>query len=423
MTWYNPASWFKGKDLTLDQLISRINLTQTTAAGVPITPKTALRSPTVFAIVNALSKAVASLPFQILRDESEGGRRRVVSQPKHNVHLLLRVKPNVWQTPYEYWSLVMVRLLLYGRFYARKLQARNGRIVQLQPIDPEAVRVEQLVSGRLLFHVTGEAGEEALTQEQMHWITSLSFSGLDSMTPVQKCREAIALEIAAEEFGATTFGSGAIPNVILKRKGHFKDQTAQDKFRDSWNSAFTKKRGTAILEDDIDFEIVQLSNEESQFIESRKLQRNIIAGAFNVPPHVIGDLERATFSNIESLALFFISQSLRPYLECIESAVIRDLLTELEVRQGVHPQFDMAAMLRGDAKSRAEAFRIQRQWGALSANEWRAAEGRDARDDEDGDDYIVPMNFVAQEEEKPDDLTAQPTEEEPDKTVFRIPTG
>lgn len=422
MSWYNPKSWFT-KDLTLDQLLTRIDLTRGTAAGITITPKTAIKSPTVFAIVNALSKAVASLPFQILRDDSAGGRRRITLQAKHNIHQLLRVKPNVWQTPYEYWSLVMVRLLLYGRFYARKLQARNGRIVQLQPIDPEAVRVEQLVSGRLLFHVTTETGEEILTQDQMHWITSLSFSGLDSMTPVQMCKEAIALEIAAEQFGATTFGSGAIPNVILKREGHFKDQEAQDKFRDSWNSAFKKKRGTAVLEDGFDFEIVQLSNEESQFIESRKLQRNIIAGAFNVPPHVIGDLERATFSNIESLALFFISQSLRPYLECIESAVTRDLLTDIEVRGGVHPQFDMAAMLRGDAKSRAESFRIQRQWGALNANEWRAAEGRDAREDEDGDDYIVPMNFVAQEEDKADDASSQSAEDDPSKTVFNIPMG
>ncbi len=421
MSWYNPKSWFT-KDLTLDQLLTRLDLTRGTAAGITITPRTAIKSPTVFAIVNALSKAVASLPFQILRDDSEGGRRRITLQAKHNIHQLLRVKPNVWQTPYEYWSLVMVRLLLYGKFYARKLQARNGRIVQLQPIDPEAVRVEQLISGRLLFHVATEGGEEILTQDKMHWITSLSFSGLDSMTPVQMCKEAIALEIAAEQFGATTFGSGAIPNVILKRDGHFKDQEAQDKFRDSWNSAFRKKRGTAVLEDGFDFEIVQLSNEESQFIESRKLQRNIIAGAFNVPPHVIGDLERATFSNIESLALFFISQSLRPYLECIESAVTRDLLTEIEIRRGVHPQFDMAAMLRGDAKSRAESFRIQRQWGALNANEWRAAEGRDAREDEDGDDYIVPMNFVAQGEEKLEDDSSEATED-PSKTVFIIPTG
>jgi HK97 family phage portal protein len=426
MSWYNPASWRKAKssELTLDQLITRMNLRGATAADVPITPETALNAPTVFAIVAALSRAVAAMPFLLTRDDSEEGKRHVVALPDHNIVRLLRFRPNAWQSPYNYWSLVMVRLLLYGKFYARKLQSANGTITSLQPLDPAAVREEQLDSGRLIFHVTTANGQATLTQEQMHWITSLSFDGINGMTPVQKCKDAIALEIAAERYGAQIFGSGAIPNVLLEHPGHFKDDDARDRFKESWNAAFRKKRGTAVLEDGLKAQIMQLNNEESQFLETRKLQRAIIAGAFGVPPHVIGDLERATFSNIESLSLFYINQSLTPYLACIEGAVERDLLTQVEVRRGVRAQFDTTAMLRGDAKSRAEALRIQRQWGIINANEWRAREGLDAREDEDGDDFIVPMNFTAQEEEKEEPKPAvDPDEVDPEKTAFKIPTG
>lgn len=420
MSWYNPATWLKAKassELTLDQLMQRMDLINATAADIVVTPKNATQAPTVFAIVNALSRAVAMLPFQLLRDESEGGRRRVVAIPNHNIVQLLRFKPNVWQTPYNYWSLCMVRLLLWGKFYARKLQARNGRITALQPLHPDTVRVEQLDSGRLLFHVTTNTGETILAQEQMHWITALSFDGLDGETPVQNCKNSIALEIAAERFGSQTFGSGAIPNIILTHPGHFKDNDARDRFRDSWNAAFRKKRGTAVLEDGLTATPVQLSNEESQFLETRKLQRSIIAGAWGVPPHVIGDLERATFSNIDSLSLFYLNQSLAPYLECIEASVLRDLVTPIEIRQGVHAHFDTTVMMRGDMKSRNEALRIQRQWGIISANEWRAKEGMDARDDEDGDDYIVPMNFAAQEEDKPPAEETERDEDNPDRVT------
>ena len=402
MSWYNPASWFEAKatTLTLDQAVARLDLIQQTAADIRVTPKTSIRAPTVYAIVNAMSRAVASLPFLIVKDESENKKRQIETLPDHNIRRLLGVRPNNWQTPYEYWSLVLVRLLLYGSFYARKLQAANGRIVEIQPLDPETVRVEQLETGKLLFHVQGFRGkEEALEQNKMHWINGLSMDGVHGTSPVDKCKESIALEIAIELFGARIFGSGAIPNVIVKRKGHFKDEDAMQRFRDSFTNAFKKKRGTAILEDDFDFEVVQMTPEDSQFLETRKHQRTVIAGAFGVPPHIVGDLERATFSNIEHMSLSFVIHALRPWLECIEAAVSRDLLTQAEVLGNVKPMFDTRAMLRGDAKSRAEALKIQREWGIINANEWRALEGMDAREDEAGEEYLTPMNFEASEDE------------------------
>jgi HK97 family phage portal protein len=404
MSWYNPLTWgSKSTTLTLDQAISRLELVRNTASGVRVTPETAMKAPTVFAIVNTLSRSVASLPVYILKDESVPGKRKQTRQPQHPVAKLLR-KPNKIQTPYDYWSLVMTRLVLYGEFFARKLQSANGRIVQLVPIAPTDVEIEQTIGGQLQFRIQLPNGEsETATQSQMHWITKLSLDGLRGITPVTTCKESIALEIAAEEFGATVFGSGAVPNLLIKHPSHFKDQEAADRFKESWNSAYRKKRGTAVLEDGMSIEAVQMNNEESQFLETRKLQRSVIAGAFGVPPHMIGDLERATFSNIEQMSLDFVINTLTPYLDCIEHAISRDLLSEQDRQSKIFARFDTTEMLRGDMKSRADAMKILREWGVITANEWRAFESLDAREDEGGDDFLTPLNFGSSDDDDDED--------------------
>ncbi len=125
-----------------------------------------------------------------------------------------------------------------------------------------------------------------------------------------------------------------MPNGIIKRKGHFKSDEAAKEFVDSWNRAFRKKRGTAVLEDDFEFMKLQMNNDESQFLETRKQQRSVIAGAWGVPPHLVGDLERATFSNIEHLSIEFVTAAVLPYLTCICQAVDRDLIPDEEILDG-----------------------------------------------------------------------------------------
>ncbi len=416
----NPFSWFRRKDLTLDQAIQRFLLLTNSAANITVTPETALKAPTVYAIVDLLSKSVARLPVSIYQDESTPDKRRVTKQPQHVITKLLSRRPNEWMTPFEYWTLVMTWLLLWGKFYAKKVMGRGGNIIALEPLRPDKVQVEQLLSGRLQFTVTQRDGSvEILPQNQMHWINRLTLDGIEGTTAIAQCKESIALEIAAEEFGARTFGSGAVPNVILKHPTHFRSAEQVDEFRKSWDKAFRKRRGTAVLEDGMELEVVQMNNEESQFLETRKFQRSVIAGAFGVPPHAIGDLERATFSNIEQMSLNFVVHTLAPYLECIESAIMRDLLSRQEVERGMLAQFDTRQMLRGDAKSRAEALRTLRQWGIINANEWRAMEGMDARLDDGGDDYLTPLNMIPDGEDAERDANAPGNEQDSDVTAIR----
>lgn len=398
MSWYNPISWFganeKATQLTLDQAIQRFLSLRQTVSGEMINPDTALQAPTVFAIAGALSRSVGMLPFMIEQDQSEPGKRKVTRMTDHPLAKLMK-RPNAWQSPYEYWSLVMVRLALYGEFYAIKNQASNGRITALIPVSPDAVEVQQGNTGKLSFQVTPINGSaQVIPQDKMHRIVMFSTDSLRGTSPIQNCKETIAMEIAAEKFGAATFGSGAIPNVVLQMDGHFKDKEAAERFKESWQSAFgNKKRGTAVLEDGLKVETMQMNNEESQFLETRKLQRSIISGAWGVPPHMVGDLERATFSNIEEQTLSMLMGTLQPYLECITDAIDRDLISQQDRDRKISSAFDTKARLKGDMKSRSESLSIQRQNGIISANEWRAMEGMDARQDDGGDDYITPLNF------------------------------
>ena len=412
MSLFKPSSWFANsgpttaihsnteiksatnEEMSLDRLIALTDRIENTVAGIRINPEMALKSPSVFAIVTRLSRAVASLPFRVLLDESTPGLRRVSKRPQHSVSILLGRRPNERMTSFEYWTLVMVRLLLWGEFYAEKT-LNGGRIGSLNPISPDDILDHRRSSGGSYFEVRDDNGVvRRIPAIDMHVIRAFSIDGKKGLTPVQKCADTIALEIAAQEFGATVFGSGAIPNVILTKEGRFKDEDSIKRLKKSWDDAFgNRKRGTAVLEDGIKVEKVQMSNEESQFLETRKFQRSVIAGAFGIPPHMIGDLERATFSNIEELDIDFVRHALRPHLTCIEQAVDRDLLGDVQLGRGYRSQFDVSEILRGDIKARTEANNIMRMAGVINANEWRAMEGLDAREDPGGDDFITPLNF------------------------------
>lgn len=394
-------------ELTLDQLIERSVMIRMTASGMNITPDEALRAPTVFAIVNALSRILASLPFGIIRDQTSDGNRSHVLQKNHPVTTLLNVRPNKWMTRYEYWALVTTRLLLWGNFYALKTRNSDQRVIALEPIPPELVTVEQDRRMRLQFRwQTKAGGERVVGQDRMHFIrTGVSTDGLVGISPIARIKESIAMEIQAEKFGGTVFGNGAIPNIILTRKSSFKDTEARDRFKRGWDKVFSRsKRGTAVLEgDEWEVNTVQMSNEDSQFLETRELQRSIIAGAFGVPPHIVGDLKRATFSNISNQTLELLMFTLAPLLECIERATERDFLTTQEVDRGLFSQFDTKRLLRGDPKTMSDLIAKLRQWGILSANEGRAMMEMDAREDEGGDEYLTPLNFQASDDEEEDE--------------------
>lgn len=382
-----------------------------TAAGIRITPSTALRCATVFAIVRTLTMALSRLPIHVFRKVDERTRERLDDHP---VARLFR-RPNGWQTKTEYMACKVNNILLWGNHYSFKAAGNSGIVRQLTPLQPAAVDVFQNDDLELTYKVRMSGTIKDFSQDEIHHVRfPISSNGYTGESPVFLAAESIALCMAAEEFGATFFASSGVPYSVITRPGHF-DPEAWKRFRESWVEAASRKgqRGPMILEDDWKFEAVKLNAKEAQVIEVRRFQKQEIAGVFGVPPHKIGDLERATFSNIEHQALEFVQDSLMWYVEAFEDAIERDLLTDEDRRNDVFVKFNVDALLRGDFKSRQTGLKIQRDSGIINANEWRKLEDMNPREDEGGDEYLTPMNMAESGDtgdNDDDDTAAEPTE-------------
>jgi len=383
---------FRAETLSLDQLIQRLDALMQTISGIPVTPDTAMEAPTVQAIVQAVAGAISTLTVQVLEKRTSKGRVSKEPLPSHPVTRLLSA-PNDTQDRVSYWLDGTSWLLRYGNHYAAKGRGKTGPVRDLVAVPPREVDVE-LQRDRTLVYRIGT--EPPRTQSQMHHARGASRNGYLGDSPVMDVREAIALEIAAERFGASFFGNGAMPMLVFKyMQGSAGHKSADgrkqfiDEFQRNYGSGAGGKRLSALLlplgmelEDPI-----QLQNDKAQFLETRKLQRNVIAGAFGVPPHLVGDLERGTFSNIEHQSLEFVQRVVLRYVRIFEASMERDLLTPEDRAAGVIIRFNLDALLRGDFKSRQDGLNIQRQAGVINANEWREHEDMNPRDDEGGSKY------------------------------------
>ncbi len=378
-------------DLTIDQVIKRLEAIFATSSGVAVTPTTCLESPTVQAIVNAISMRVATLPIHVYKKTVKDGRAIKEPQPSHPVAKLL-ANPNGWQTNVAYWLDAVSTTVRYGQFVAVKGRGITGPIRKLWPVLPSSVQWVQDDSLEVSARVTTASGKQRdYAMSDLHHVRGAARDFLNADSPVVLAREAIALEIAAQRFGATFFGNGAMPGLIFSymqgTKGHMSAEQ-----RSSFIRSFSENYGKAgrfkavMLPQGIDKpEQLNIENDKAQFLETRKLQRSVIAGAFGVPPHLVGDLDRATFSNIEQQSSEFVEKVVLPYCRMFEAAIERDLLTAEDRSSGVIVRFNLDAALRADFKTRQEGMKIQREMGVVSANDWREREGMNPR--EGGDEY------------------------------------
>lgn len=380
------------EDLSVDRVLQRLEASVSTGSGVVVTPDTCLESPTVQSIVNAISMRVATLPIHVYQRATNRGRATKEPLPNHPVAKLL-ASPNGWQTSVSYWLDACSTLVRHGQFVAVKARGVTGPIRKLWPVLPSSVQwlqddVAQEVTARI---TTAGGGQREYTMGELHHVRGAARDFLSADSPVVLAREAIALEIGAQRFGAAFFGNGAMPGLIFSymdgTRGH---QSAEQRnaFVRSIEDRFGKgKRFSALMLPSGISKPEQLSveNDKAQFLETRKLQRSVIAGAFGVPPHLVGDLERATFSNIEQQSSEFVEKVVLPYCRMFEAAIERDLLTAEDRAQGVVVRFNLDAALRADFRTRQEGMKIQREMGVISPNEWREREGMNPRDG--GDDY------------------------------------
>jgi len=365
-------------------------------SGVNVDEDTALKISAVYACVKVISETVASLPLKLLKEEENGDMQKARHHP---LYPLLADTPNNEMSAFTFREMLMTNLLLWGNAYALIRRNRRGEIVELYPFKSKNMEVTRDPSSRALqYRYTSEDETTAQTTiyraRQVLHIPAFSFDGVVGVSPITYAREAMGLSLATEEFGARWFGSGARPGGVLEYPGTLKDP---ERLRESWNKVYQGTKNAhkiAVLEEGLSYKSVGMSPEDSQFLETRQFQLNEICRIFRVPPHMVGDLSRSTFSNIEHQSIDFVVHTIRPWLVRWEQAIRRSLLTDLE-REIYQPKFKVDGLLRGDFNSRMQGYAVARQNGWMSANEIRALEDMN-RIPNGGDEYLVNGNMVTE---------------------------
>ena len=377
-TFANPASWL------IDALGG-----QKTASGAVVNEENALRLAAVFTCVRVISEEIASLPLKVLKKESSGLR----PDESHYLYFLLHDQPNDRMTSFEYHELMTSWLLTRGNAYALKGFDKYDRVTGLYPLRGDRVEPE-IRNGRLVYDISDASGRvQTYTTRDIHHLRGLSPDGVVGYSPIRLMREAIGLGLSVDEYGARFFSNGARPGGVLETP-HKVTDPAMDRLKKNWreiHESTANAHRIAILEDGMTFKPIGIPPEDAQFLETRKFNRSEIAGIFRVPAHLINDLEKATFSNIEHQDLGFVKHCIRPHVVRFEQAYRRDLLNKNSF--STHTiRFNLDALLRGDLKSRSESYAIGRQWGWLSANDVLRLEDAPTIGDQ-GDSYLVPMNM------------------------------
>lgn len=363
----------------------------TAASGVHVDEETSLRYSAVFAAVRILAESVAALPLFVYR-RLPRGKEKAVDHPLYN---LLHLQPNPEITSFTFREVMMAHLSLWGNAYTEIERDGGGRVKALWPLPPNRVFPERdPVTTKIRYRVSlPDRNVVFLPSENVLHVVGLSLNGLVGVSPIRMAREAIGLGLAAEEYGARFFANDASPGGVLEYPGRL-SQEAVERIRKTWEMMFSglsKKHRIALLEEGMKFHQISIPPEDAQFLQTRKFQVTEIARIFRIPPHMLADLDRATFSNIEHQSIEFVVHTLTPWLVRIEQAINTKLFTPSE-KDVFFAEFQVNGLLRGDIKSRFDAYAVGRQWGWLSVNDIRELENMNPVDG--GDVYLMPLNMV-----------------------------
>jgi len=358
----------------------------------------ALQISAVFACVKVLTESIAQLPWIVYERLGEYGEKG--SKPAYNYGLydVLHNRPNLWQTPFEYKSMIVGHAVIRGNHYSQIISGKRGYVDQLVPLNPDRMEVFQLKDTTLLYKYRRPNGDVIdFTQDEIFHVRNMPMDGIIGLDPVSYARRNLSLAQNAETHGLAFFRNGARPGGVLKSPKPLTRETV-DTLRRTWNEIHQGSRNyskVAILEDGLDYKELGITNENAQFLETRNFQLRDIARMFRVPPHKIADLERATFSNIEHQALEFITDTIGPWMRCIEDASHRDLVVD---NNKYYTKFRPEAMLRGDIVTRYRAYQTGLQCGWLSVNDIRRKE--DMNPIESGDTYVQMANLMPTNQRK-----------------------
>lgn len=394
-------SIFKARDKPQNLIGSTLSfLFGSTTSGKVVNEQTAMQTTAVYACVRILSEAVAGLPLHIYRYRADGGKERI---PQHPLYSLLHDEPNSEMTSFVFRETLMSHLLLWGNAYAQVVRNGRGQVIALYPLLPNKMDVSRAANGELLYTyyrdfdesgIKPEGGYVTLRKDEVLHIPGLGFDGLIGYSPIAMSKNAIGMSLATEEYGASFFANGANPGGVLEHPGVIKDI---QRVKDSWNTAYQGSGNAhkiAVLEEGMKFQAIGIPPEEAQFLETRKFQIDEIARIFRVPPHMVGDLEKSSFSNIEQQSLEFVKYTLDPWVVRWEQSLQQSLILPSE-KASLMIRFNLDGLLRGDYQSRMNGYAVGRQNGWMSANDIRELEDMNRISAEEGGDlYLVNGNMT-----------------------------
>jgi HK97 family phage portal protein len=378
----------------LDEAVARFFLGGGTHAGIAVGSDSAMRVSTYYACVNVLAQDIAKLPLILYRRLPNGGRERAT---KHPLYGLLHRKPNPFQTSFRFRQTAQAHAAMRGNAYALKTRVR-GRVKELLPVSPDRMRVELGGDWRLRYKLDGK---EIATEDVFH-VRGLSLDGYSGVSVATYARETLGLALATEAHGARLFSTGALFRGILKHPGKLRDDTVAKRLRESFDEAFrgANAHKTALLEEGMAGEQTSMSAEDSQFLETREFQAYEVARWFRMPPHKVGLMKQATFSNIEHQALEYVQDTLLSWLINWEQECNAGLLTEEEQEEYFFEHL-VDGLLRGDQPARYRAYKDAVLTGFMSRNEVRQKENLNPVDGLD--DYLVPLNMASTDDAETDD--------------------
>ena len=368
------------------------------AAGAKVNEFTAMQTTAVYACVRILAESIAALPLHVYEYKGQGKER----VPGHSLYFLLHDSPNPEMTSFIFRETAMIHLLLFGNSFSQIIRDGMRRVVGLYPLLPNRMSVDRDEHGEIVYTYTpisdsnpkikGGSQIKLRRQDVLH-IPGLGFDGLVGYSPIAMARNAVGMTLACEEYGSSFFANGARPGGVLKHPGVLKDPS---KLRESWQAVYGGTANTGkvvVLEEGVDYQQISIPPEEAQFLETRKFQIDEIARLYRVPPHMIGDLEKSSFNNIEQQSLEFVKYTLNPWVVRWEQSLQKALLNPAEQKR-YFIKFNVDGLLRGDYQSRMAGYAVGRQNGWLSANDIREMENMNPIPEEEGGNlYLINGNL------------------------------
>ena len=383
-----------------------------TMSGLRVSADTSMQLSAVFRAVGLVSGHMALLPLKFYKR----GTRKQVSHPLLNI---LNVRPNPFQNAFEWREMLQGHLELRGNCYNEIISDRKGQITALMPRHPDRVRVEGTPDGDYRYIVTDQNGAARTVQRGSMWhVRGLSGNGITGISVIECARESFGLGLSAQSYGARFFANDAKPvGGWVEYPGSYKDKTQREQIRESLQDAQSgANRGKLMMLDHgMKYHEVGLTNTDAQFLETRRFSVTDIARWFGIPPHKLGDLDKATFSNIEQQALEYIQDALLPRGARWKSSIVAELLFDDEE---IDVSFDYTELLRGDSAAMRAYYHGGILDGWLTRNEARDMEGREPLDGLD--EPLRPLNMVeekwAEDEEKDEELTEPKDQEDKEST-------